>query len=83
MNPKAHSGQRWPGGHPWSATQQVGELLYLRERYLSHRLLDGYDVIVDACRQAGNQLTSECIRSLCNYPFSEAPQPLAAPLLPW
>jgi transposase len=57
--------------------------LYLRERYLSHRLLDDYDVIVDACCQAGNQLTCECIRSLCNYPFSEVPQPVAAPLLPW
>ena len=26
--------------------------LYLRERLLSHRVLDGYDVIVDACCQA-------------------------------
>ncbi len=43
--------------------------LYLRERYLSHRLLADYDAIVDACCQAWNQLTSERIRSLCNYPY--------------
>ena len=30
--------------------------LYLRERHLSHRLLDGYDAIVDACCAAWNQL---------------------------
>jgi transposase len=43
--------------------------LYLRERYLSHRLLDDYDAIVDACCHAWNQLTPERIRSLCNYPY--------------
>ena len=42
--------------------------LYLRERHLSHRLLDDYDAIVDACCDAWNQLTPERIRSLCNYP---------------
>ena len=26
--------------------------LYLRERYLSHRLLDDYEAVVDACCQA-------------------------------
>jgi hypothetical protein len=43
--------------------------LYLRERHLSHRLLDDYDAIVDACCHAWNQLTPERIRSLCNYPY--------------
>jgi hypothetical protein len=41
----------------------------LRERHLSHRLLDDYDAIVDACCYAWNQLTPERIRSLCNYPY--------------
>jgi transposase len=39
--------------------------LYLRERYLSHWLLDDYDAIVDAFCRARNQLTPERIRSLC------------------
>ena len=43
--------------------------LYLRERHLSHRLLDDYDAIVDACCQAWNQLTPERVKSLCNYPY--------------
>ena len=43
--------------------------LYLRERHLSHRLLDGYDAIVDACCAAWNQLTPERLRSLTNYPY--------------
>ena len=43
--------------------------LYLRERHLSHRLLDDYDAIVDACCAAWNKLTSERIVSLCNYPY--------------
>lgn len=43
--------------------------LYLRERFLSHRLLGGYDAIVDACCSAWNRLTSERLRSLCNYPY--------------
>ncbi len=43
--------------------------LYLRERHLSHRLLDDYDAIVDACCDAWNQLTPERINSLCNYPY--------------
>ncbi len=43
--------------------------LYLRERYLSHRLLDDYDAVVDACCQAWNALTAETgrMRSLCAY----------------
>lgn len=42
--------------------------LYLRERYLSHRLLNGYDAIVDACCAAWNQLTPERLHSLTSYP---------------
>lgn len=43
--------------------------LYLRERHLSHRLLDDYDAIVDACCKAWNQLTPERVSSLCSYPY--------------
>ena len=42
--------------------------LYLRERFLSHRVLDGYDAIVDACCQAWNALTPERLRSLTFQP---------------
>ena len=43
--------------------------LYLRERLLSHRLLDGYDVILEACCEAWNALTPERIRSLTAFPW--------------
>jgi transposase len=43
--------------------------LYLRERFLSHRLLTGYDALVDACCQDWQALTSERLRSLCSYPW--------------
>jgi transposase len=43
--------------------------LFLRERFLSHRLLDGYDAILDACCEAWNALTSERLRSLCAHPW--------------
>nr|CAA9290428.1 D-alanyl-D-alanine carboxypeptidase [uncultured Armatimonadetes bacterium] len=45
--------------------------LYLRERYLSHRLLADYDAVVDACCRAWNALTAEAgrIQSLCAYPY--------------
>ena len=43
--------------------------LFLRERHFSHRLLNDYDHIVDACCHAWNQLTPERIRSLCWYPY--------------
>ena len=43
--------------------------LYLRERHLSHRLLNGYDAVVDACCAAWNQLTPERLRSLTSYPY--------------
>jgi len=43
--------------------------LYLRERHLSHRLLDDYDAIVEARCQAWNKLTPERVTTLCNYPY--------------
>jgi hypothetical protein len=46
--------------------------LYLRERYLSHRLLADYEAVVDACCTAWNKLTAEAgrLRSLTAYPTS-------------
>ena len=48
--------------------------LYLKERFLSHRLLDDYDAIVDAACSAWNRLVGEVgrIKSLCSYPWIEA-----------
>lgn len=43
--------------------------LYLRERHLSHRLLAGYDAIVDALCSAWNQLTPDRLGTLTNYPY--------------
>ncbi len=45
--------------------------LYLKERFLSHRLLDDYDAIVDAACNAWNRLLAEAgrIRTLCSYPW--------------
>ncbi len=43
--------------------------LYLRERHLSHRLLDTYDAIVEALCQAWNALTAERLQSLTSYPY--------------
>ncbi len=45
--------------------------LYLRERFLSLRVLEGYDAIVDACCVAWNAIADEAdrIRSLCLYPW--------------
>ena len=45
--------------------------LYLKERYLSHRLLDDYEAIVDAVCVAWNRLTTEAgrITTLCSYPW--------------
>jgi hypothetical protein len=45
--------------------------LFLRERHLSHRLLDTYDAIADALCRAWNALTAERIRSLTSYPYLE------------
>ena len=43
--------------------------LYLRERYLSHRLLEDYDAVVDACCAAWTALVQEPgrIQSLTSY----------------
>jgi hypothetical protein len=43
--------------------------LFLRERHLSHRLLAGYDAIVDALCNAWNALTPERLLSLTRYPY--------------
>ena len=45
--------------------------LHLRERHLSHRLLGGYDAIVDALCSAWNQLSTERLRGLTSYPYLE------------
>lgn len=47
--------------------------LFLKERYLSHRLHDDYDSIVDAACAAWNRLCAETgrIKSLCTYPWIE------------
>ena len=43
--------------------------LYLKERFLSHRLHDDYEAIVDAACRAWRRLTAEVgrIKSLCTY----------------
>ena len=45
--------------------------LYLRERYLSHRLLDDYEAVLDATCRAWNRLTAETGRltTLTAYPY--------------
>ena len=45
--------------------------LYLKERFLSHRLHADYDAIADAAARAWNCLTAEVgrITSLCSYPW--------------
>jgi transposase len=45
--------------------------LYLKERFLSHRLLDDYRAIVEAACHAWNRLLAETgrIKSLCSYPW--------------
>lgn len=45
--------------------------LYLKERFLSHRLLDDYGAIVKAASHAWNSLLAEAgrIKSLCSYPW--------------
>lgn len=40
--------------------------LSLRERFLSHRMLDDYDAILDACCAAWKRMTPPRLRSLCN-----------------
>ena len=48
--------------------------LYLRERYLSHRLLGDYGAVVEACCTAWNALSAEAGRtkSLCAYPYLDS-----------
>jgi transposase len=43
--------------------------LYLRERYLSHRLLNSYDAIVEALCIAWNTLSKTRLASLTAYPY--------------
>ena len=43
--------------------------LFLRERYLSHRLLAGYNAIVDALCTDWKQLTPERLNTLNSYPY--------------
>jgi transposase len=43
--------------------------LFLRERHLSHRLLDDYDALVAALCRAWNALTKERLHSLTSYPY--------------
>jgi len=45
--------------------------LYLKERFLSHRLHDDYEAIVDAACRAWRRLTAETgrIKSRCTYPW--------------
>jgi len=47
--------------------------LFLKERYLSHRLLDDYEAIVDAISGAWNRLMAETgrVKSLCTHPRVE------------
>ena len=44
--------------------------LFLRERHLSHRLLDNYDAIVERSAAPGIR-SPERIRSLTSYPYLE------------
>jgi len=48
--------------------------LYLKERFLSHRLLADYDAVVDAASNAWNRLVAQAgrIKSLCSYPWIPA-----------
>jgi transposase len=45
--------------------------LYLKQKFLSHRLLDDYDAILDAATAAWNRMATETgrIASLCSYPW--------------
>ena len=43
--------------------------LFLRERHLSHRLLDTDDAVVAALCRAWNTLTTERLHSLTSYPY--------------
>ena len=45
--------------------------LFLKEKFLSHRLLDDYDAILNAATAAWNRMASETGRlaALCSYPW--------------
>ena len=43
--------------------------LHLRERHFSHRMLTGYDAIIDALCTAWNKLTPEQLQTLTGYPY--------------
>ena len=62
VTPPAYSPELNPVERVW---------LYLRERYLSLRVLDDTEAIIDACCIAWNKLTKEPgrLRSLCAYPW--------------
>ena len=45
--------------------------LHLRERHLSHRLLDDDDDVVDALCRAWTSLTPQRRRSFTNYPYPQ------------
>ena len=53
--------------------------LYLKERFLSHRLLDDCDAIVTAACNAWNRLVAQAgrITSLCSYPWIPTVNPEA------
>jgi len=46
--------------------------LYLKEHFLSHRLYDDHNAIVDAACKARRRLTAQAghIKSLCTYPWN-------------
>ena len=54
--------------------------LYLKERFLSHRLLADYDAIADAACSAWNRLIADAgrIKSLCSYPWHSKGQDLGS-----
>ena len=43
--------------------------LFLRERHLSHRLLNTYEAILEALSTAWKALTAEQLMSLTHYPY--------------
>jgi transposase len=51
--------------------------LYLKERFLSHRLHADYEAIIDAACNAWNRILAETgrIASLCSYPWIVAIKP--------
>ena len=65
-------GQHQPR-HPAAYSPELNPVervwLYLRETYLSLRLLDDYDAVVEACCQAWCNLTPDRLRSLTAYPY--------------